>query len=182
MAPSSPKSHVSPSDDPLVRDIVARLRAADGLWERLCEKALWQYPAGNQPVHSEAGALAHVFNELGEVYSDCDEEIRELREVLRPGDIIELLHVLLPRRVIERGPWDYWMRVCGSPGKGSGLPDEAFGDPNRFFGGDMFDGPDEDDDPYDPLDPTVMPLLDPDENTVWLVDPGTDEVYPVVVG
>ena len=177
-----PKSRVTPSGDPLVRRAVARLRGADGLWDRLCEKALWQYPADGTPVHSEAGALAHILNELGDLYTDCDDEIDRLHKVLGSEYIVALLEFLLPRRIIERGAWDYWMRICGVVPTASPLPDEVFGDPNRYFGGDMFSGPDEVDDPYDPDDPSVMPLLDPDENTVWLVDPETDEVYPVVVG
>lgn len=178
----SPKSHVAPSSEPFVRRAVARLRGADGLWDRLCEKALWQYPADGVPVHSEAGAMAHIFNELGDVYTDCDDEIARLLEALGPADIVRLMKRLLSRRIIEGGAWDYWMRLCGATPAEAAMPNDAFGDPNRFFGGDMFPGAEEDDDPYDPDDPTVMPLLDPDENTVWLVDPDNDEVYPVVVG
>ncbi len=181
MSSRHPKSHVAPSGHPLVREAVAKLRA-DGLWERLCDKGLWQYPAEDQPVHSEAGALAHIFNELGDLYVDCDEEIERMRAVLGPAAIVELLALLMPRRIMERGPWSYWMKTCGAPSDGREFPDEAFGDPARHFGGDMFEHPDDGDDPYDPDDPTVLPVTDPDENTVWLVDPDTSEVYPAVVG
>lgn len=126
--------------------------------------------------------MAHIFNELGDVYVDCDEEIERVLSVIGPAAIVELLAVLMPRRIIERGPWTYWMRICGAPSDGRELRDEAFGDPNRYFGGGMFACNGDGDDPYDPDDPTVLPLTDPDENTVWLVDRDTSEVYPAVVG
>ena len=140
------------------------IRGVDGLWKRLCDAGVWTPPTERVRMHSDESALQSALSEIW--FTDDHRQLRDDLVCAVGADALWKTMLDMGSEQFDEDAWVFWRRRLGMEDLLEGR--RKFAPP---WPSDDEDEPEDGDYPaelYDPSDVRRVPIMIPDDKTVWV--------------